>query len=93
MVVLVVYFRQRKPKLEFDLPARYQQLEKFEMAHDLNAVATTVLIPLAQPQQRNDFFRGETALREGFGVSCYDFSSFNSFFRLNLRVHNFFLPE
>src|SRR5579872_5914444 len=42
----------------FELAGEDEQLEKFEAAHHLCAVAAAALIPLAQPDQRHDLLGG-----------------------------------
>ncbi|HKV01975.1 MAG TPA: hypothetical protein VJQ26_07610 [Ktedonobacteraceae bacterium] len=46
-------------QLQFQVAALNQQAEKFQVAHEICAIAPAGLIPLPQPEQRGDLVRVE----------------------------------
>src|SRR5947209_5375493 len=75
--------------LEIDCPVHHHQFEEFQAAYQFYAVTADGLVPVAEIEQRNDSVGGEAVQLERLGIrgGCRNHRSFNSFFRLNLRIH------
>ena len=79
---------------QLDFAGQYEQFEKFQVTDYFRAVTTTVLVPLAEPEEGHDFVRGEATLGEQSHIVGRRFNIVlhQMFFRMDLRIHCFFLP-
>lgn len=60
--------------LQLNLVMHYEIFEKFQMAHNFHTITTTILIPLAEPEERNNLILREPVLFEGL---CFRYGLLN----------------
>jgi hypothetical protein len=53
-------------ELQIDLTMNDEQLQKFETPYNLYAITAAMLIPLAKPEQRNNFILSKPTLLQSF---------------------------
>ena len=61
------------------------------MAQDLNAIATTHLVPLPEPEQGNNFLRGKATLDKAlpFEIDCLKVCRYGKlFYSMNLWIYH-----
>jgi len=61
--------------LPVDFAVENEELDELQVAHYLHPITTTVLIPLPEPEQRDDLILRETALCQQLRLRyrfCYD---------------------
>ena len=85
----------RNTELEIDLALQDLLFDGLQVAHDFHAVTASMLVPLAQPEKRENLVLAKAHAGQGFSFGYLGFNRVSvgeSLFGLCLRIcHHFFL--